>query len=305
MPSSGQFAAQSVPSYREHMAVLNEILRLRQEYLEKLKTTVLSERKAKGTFTASVADTSSHLSVQIAADWGAKISSSAYGQSLSPQAAGAHFQRITMEFVSEALRSLSSLRPGTWIVTSHTHEVQQYDQYSHLSDLKTKLRSDPSLKSMFGNEYFVRPDVVVYREPIDPLDLGAPTGGRTVARYSPLLKDAEYGGGKPTLHASISCKLTMRSDRAQNTRTEALNLIRNRKGRVPHIVVVTAEPTPGCLESLAIGTGDLDCVYHAGLHELVEAVDAVGDSRAIESLMVLVQGRRLRDISDLPLDLVV
>ena len=34
----------------------------------------------------------------------------------------------------------------------------------------------------------------------------------------------------------------MRSDRAQYSRTEALNLIRNRKGRLPHIVVVTGEP---------------------------------------------------------------
>jgi len=32
------------------------------------------------------------------------------------------------------------------------------------------------------------------------------------------------------LHASISCKWTIRSDRSQNTRTEALNLIRNRRG---------------------------------------------------------------------------
>ena len=46
-------------------------------------------------------------------------------------------------------------------------------------------------------------------------------------------------GGKPILHASVSAKYTMRSDRAQNSRTEALNLIRNRKGHLPHIVVVT------------------------------------------------------------------
>ncbi len=37
------------------------------------------------------------------------------------------------------------------------------------------------------------------------------------------------------------------SDRAQNTRSEALNLIRNRKGRLPHIVVVTEEPSPSRL----------------------------------------------------------
>ena len=57
------------------------------------------------------------------------------------------------------------------------------------------------------------------------------------------------------LHASISCKWTIRSDRSQNTRTEALNLIRNRKGPLPHIVAVTAEPLPTRIASLALGTG--------------------------------------------------
>lgn len=74
----------------------------------------------------------------------------------------------------------------------------------------------------------------------------------------------KVNGGKPLLHASVSAKFTMRSDRAQNSRTEALNLIRNRKGHLPHIVVVTAEPMPNRLASLALGTGDIDCVYHFG-----------------------------------------
>ena len=45
--------------------------------------------------------------------------------------------------------------------------------------------------------------------------------------------------------------------RSQNTRTEDLNLIRNRKGRLPHVVAVTAEPLPMRIASLALGTGDL------------------------------------------------
>lgn len=110
---------------------------------------------------------------------------------------------------------------------------------------------------------------------------------------------------QPFLHASISCKLTMRSDRAQNSRAEALNLIRNRKGRVPHIAVVTAEPLPSRLSSLALGTGDLDCVYHAALPELIAAVNSVGSDDSRESLRIMVDGKRLRDISDLPLDLAI
>ena len=111
--------------------------------------------------------------------------------------------------------------------------------------------------------------------------------------------------GLPILHASISAKWTMRSDRAQNSRTEALNLIRNRKGSLPHIVVVTGEPMPARISSLAMGTGDIDCVYHFALYELIESVMEIGSEDAIETLKMLTDGKRLKDISDLPLDLAV
>ena len=101
----------------------------------------------------------------------------------------------------------------------------------------------------------------------------------------------------------------MRSDRAQNSRTEALNLIRNRKGRTPHIVVVTGEPLPSRIASLAVGTGDIDCVYHFALDELIKAVEDYGAENGrediVEQLDSLIVGRRLKDISDLPLDLCI
>lgn len=112
-------------------------------------------------------------------------------------------------------------------------------------------------------------------------------------------------GTFPLLHASISVKWTIRSDRAQNSRTEALNLIRNRKGHLPHIVVVTAEPVPNRLASLALGTGDIDCVYHFALYELIDSVSRFGNDEAKDTLETLLEGRRLKDISDLPLDLCV
>ena len=84
-----------------------------------------------------------------------------------------------------------------------------------------------------------------------------------------------------------------------------MGLIRNRKGRLPHIVVVTGEPMPGRLASLALGTGDIDCVYHFALNELIQAVDATHAEDSIEMLKILVDGKRIKDISDLPLDLSV
>ncbi|MBK7918740.1 MAG: hypothetical protein IPJ94_21280 [Chloroflexi bacterium] len=83
-----------------------------------------------------------------------------------------------------------------------------------------------------------------------------------------------------------------------------MNLIRNRKGHTPHIVVVTAEPMPTRLASLALGTGDIDCVYHFALLELIEAAKDTKNEAVIESLEIMIEGNRLRDISDLPFDLV-
>lgn len=280
---------------------------LRTSFLVDLKTNVLFERARKkdGTFTASVADSSSAASAAIAREWGKRISEEPYGPELAGQTAGTAFQGLVKDFVEKSLNLLSPFHQGNWIVgIAGTRGVAAFDQYFHLAQFSKKLQKDRELRTMFGSEYLVKPDIVVFRHPAVPDALGGRPAGRKVAMHSPYLSDA-LNGGKPTLHASISCKITMRSDRAQNTRTEALNLIRNRKGRLPHVVAVTAEPMPSRLESLAIGTGDLDCVYHAGLYELIDAVSAVSNSKVGRKLRDLVDGRRLRDISDLPLDLIL
>lgn len=107
------------------------------------------------------------------------------------------------------------------------------------------------------------------------------------------------------LHASISVKWTLRSDRAQNARTESLNLVRNRKGHTPKIVVITAEPFPGRIASIALGAGDIDCVYHFALPELRSALQETRYEDSLELLETLIAGERLRDISDLPFDLAI
>ena len=60
---------------------------------------------------------------------------------------------------------------------------------------------------------------------------------------------------------------------------------------------------PARLASLALGTGDIDCIYHFALYELIKAVKDIGAEDSIELLNILIQGKRLKDISDLPLDL--
>jgi len=146
--------------------------------------------------------------------------------------------------------------------------------------------------------------VVVIRglEPDEKINAPEIIVDNEVSRHASLRKS---NGGLAVLHASISCKWTIRSDRVQNARSEALNLIRNRKGRLPHIAVVTGEPLPSRLSAIALGTGDIDCVYHFALPELFSAVKETGHEDSLESLNIMITGKRLKDISDLPLDLAV
>ena len=178
------------------------------------------------------------------------------------------------------------------------------EQYEHLAYLSALTAENAQLAAALGNDYLVTPDVVIYRDLYKDEEINAVQRivDDSIGKMADIRK---CNGGKPLLHASVSVKFTMRSDRAQNSRTEALNLIRNRKGHLPHIVVVTAEPMPNRLASLALGTGDIDCVYHFALYELMQAVKEVGSEDAIEILETLVYGKRLKDISDLPLDLSV
>lgn len=203
---------------------------------------------------------------------------------------------------------LGHLRPGTWDVHQvsgrNRLEIAKYAQYAHLVALDRAAKLDPELAAALGSDYTITPDIVVVRdtENDDAINSKLHLIDDTVSTLADLRKQ---NGGLPTLHASISCKWTIRSDRAQNARSEALNLIRNRKGRLPHVVVVTAEPTPSRLASIALGTGDIDCVYHFALYELQAAVKALGLDDATDLLAVMVDGKRLKDISDLPLDLAI
>ena len=160
------------------------------------------------------------------------------------------------------------------------------------------------MAAALGSDYTITPDIVVARaaESDESINKEGVLVDDTVTKLASLRKKHNQ---RPILHASISCKWTIRSDRAQNARSEALNLMRNRKGRLPHVVVVTAEPTPSRLASISLGTGDIDCVYHFALYELQATVAALYPGDASDMLNIMVNGNRLKDISDLPLDLAV
>jgi hypothetical protein len=224
------------------------------------------------------------------------------------QRLGDNFEKAVFHFLQATFPQLTHLRPGNWKMDQITSRsglgIASFQQYSHLSLLSDLVKEHKQLATALGNEYLVAPDIIIARIPEeDPaINVAESLIDDDVATYSSLRKKANPG---PILHASVSCKWTIRSDRSQNSRSEALNLIRNRKGRNPHVIVVTAEPLPGRLASIALGTGDIDCVYHFALHELMRAVDELNLTDSADTLQMLVDGQRLRDVSDLPLDLAV
>jgi hypothetical protein len=226
------------------------------------------------------------------------------GGRLAGQISGSKFEQITRAFIQDTFPSLNALRPGKWDFNPEKRAIFRFEQYHHLAELSEVAARNPEIAVLLGSDYVIAPDVIVVREPeadefINGVELIVDD---TVARWSSLRR---RNNSFPILHASISCKWTLRSDRAQNARSEALNLIRNRKGRVPHIAVVTGEPLPSRLASLALGTGDLDCVYHFALPELIKSVQSLDIEDSANLVKIMVEGKRLKDISDLPLDLAV
>lgn len=256
----------------------------------------------------SNADKDSKISVAIAQGIANRLRAATRAERGAAQTAGNKFEAVCADFVKTTFSELAHLRPGNWDVRQVTGrnrlQIAGFQQYAHLAELDRISRAESALAAALGNDYTITPDIVIARQPESDIDLNA---GGALVDSSVSTRSSLRGAYQslPLLHASLSCKWTLRSDRAQNARSEALNLIRNRKGPLPHIVVITAEPLPSRLASIALGTGDIDCVYHFALGELIESVEESGGADARRMLSVMVDGGRLRDISDLPLDLAI
>lgn len=165
---------------------------------------------------------------------------------------GALLEEATRVDLERELRSRQSARH--WTVRRGAF-ITDYSQYAHLLYLNQLVIDNPTLSVTIGQDYLIRPDVVIGLE-------GVPTVN-----------------GLPLLHAAVSCKWTIRSDRVQNIRHENNQMVRHRRGRQPHLVAVTVEPLPSRLAAIARGTGEVDAVYHIAYEELDAAVRASNNIR--------------------------
>ena len=285
------------------------VRQLRRNYHRQIYEQVVrfSTNRKSGLEYPNFADGDSKASCEIA--WGIveRLKTVDTSDPVSGQTVGAKFESITATFIEQVFQLLGHIRPGNWFYSTR-YAISQFDQYEHLEYLERfkKLVENPLLASALSEGYIIKPDIVVGRQLITDEEINqrgevVENGGEVASMTT--LREANVDSLRPLLHASISCKWTIRSDRVQNARTEALNLIRNRKGRLPHIAVVTAEPLPTRLAAIALGTGDVDCVYHFALPEMRAAIAEINNEDQMDMLDIMIRGKRLRDISDLPFDL--
>jgi hypothetical protein len=188
-----------------------------------------------------------------------------------PPDPGARFERAVRDWLDA---ELTAAAPSVKLKLSTRRSVAEFIQYRHLSRLQEIILGDATntLKVEIGADYVIHPDVTI----------------------------GVMRGAREFLHASVSCKWTCRSDRVQNVRHEAIILTRHRRGRQPHIVVVTAEPLPSRIASIARGTGEIDAAYHIALPFLQSAVDVHGSAGQRAILAELAGEERLLDITDMP-----
>lgn len=261
---------------------------------------------------ANIADGGNRTSVALGNGYLAALKAEVWRERIAPQTGGSELEVVVEAFVRRTLELLD-IFGGRGFSTRRRKDITEYHQYRPIAPDNLSLPELDALRHAFGGDYVVTPDILVERRALSREELNA----------KGLVVDDAYGdlstiraADRLILHASISCKQTIRSDRSQNSRLEALNLLRMRTGRAPHIVVVTSEPLPSRIGSVAIGTGDLDCTYHVALPELRAAMikhESTGRgqpgqtarAKQARDLEMMVKNGRLKDIADLPLDLLL
>ncbi|GAB3166034.1 hypothetical protein GCM10027059_24490 [Myceligenerans halotolerans] len=180
---------------------------------------------------------------------------------------------------NEIAMELPNLAPSRRWLVERGEKITKFAQYGHLNDLDAIVASDPNIRITVGRDYHIKPDVTVGLEGAAAVD------------------------GLAFLHAAVSCKWTIRSDRVQNIRHEFNQMIRHRRGRQPHLVTVTAEPLPSRLASIARGTGEVDATYHVAFDALDRAVAASSNRGQQEAWDEVVGQRRLKSFHYLADDL--
>ena len=210
------------------------------------------------------------------------------------------------EFVAACVAATPTILPAHLAVLygapAKSQRLDAFAQYAHLAELARWAAEEPAIRASMPPPPTPLPNVYLARAPLDDNEINdtAVVVDDLLARRSPLRGRFH---STQLLYGCIWTRSWVAADDGNAIRTSAAAFLRHRRGRAPHLAAVTAEPLPSRIASLALGSGELDCTYHVALPELRAALESVGNDDERDQLDVLVLARRIRDVSDLALDL--
>ncbi|MFG2997057.1 NgoMIV family type II restriction endonuclease [Streptomyces sp. NPDC048340] len=193
---------------------------------------------------------------------------------------------LRRDLTIDVARAVDDLRAFSSRSTIEDHLRQELQE--HLDQIESEVQSAEAkrrdLLDLLGEESLLKLDITVSRATLGPS----------------VAPDSRH------LVAGFSLKWTLRTDRAQDCRSQGAKMASLRRGRMPHFATVTIEPRPAMLALLGRGSGDLDCVYHLHLPALQLALDEYCSGSAStprlkmrDTFRRLCDQRRLRDYDEL------
>lgn len=197
---------------------MSTIYDLRKKYHQQICQDIIRVKRGKKGDFPNFADGDNKSSIEIAWSIAREFGYLPNYLVLKEQTIGDLFENATKSFLEAAFLLLAHLRPGKWHYTTDKTSISGFVQYEHLAELDRKAKADKVLASVLGVGYIVKPDIVIGRYPVsdDEINKGKEIVDGKVAELTPL---RESNQSSMLLHASISCKWTLRSDRSQNART--------------------------------------------------------------------------------------
>jgi NgoMIV restriction enzyme len=195
------------------MTALSRFAQARKAFHAALLKTTLTINSAG---IVSNADSSNTASKAIAKGIADRLQAETISDRIPGQTSGNQFEGLCADFVKQTFLKLGHLRSGIWDVHQVTGrnrlEIARYEQYAHLVALDRAAKNDAELAAALGSDYTISPDIVVVRDTETDEAINTPDllVDNHIAKLASLRKT---NGGLPLLHASISCKWTIRSQK--------------------------------------------------------------------------------------------
>ena len=146
------------------------LARIRDSFHQKLCSEILGFRiKKDGTKSdvISVADKSSNPSRLIAKEMALSLGYDLCEEPPVGQSSGKIFGDLVEDYLRETFSYLDHVRPGDWTFSAAQTDISRFEQYDHLDALLQLARRNPELRTALDGDYLVKPDIIVYKKPLN------------------------------------------------------------------------------------------------------------------------------------------